>query len=295
MEQSSVDIIFDILPYAAVALVLACFLYVGYFALRGLAGVDENDEDVDWIESEISKSLLIGEITRGKGYFEKEYYVVKIPCGYGYDDYCFYHSKSLIELGEHCYITFHREMKIELILCEEKREEGKRYKRHKMDGQTLYDLIFSPYEDSCEAEKKKKEEQRKKETIGSFVCGIYNGNNYNIFDSKYNYQEDIKFWFRSESGRFSNSEFRKVQNVKVIFEIKNNVSKFEFFKYEKKINEYLRDYQWFCEEVKRIEERKKTFQTNEATEIFKNASDEYLIKCKEAQATLQLKIKESIK
>lgn len=100
---------------------------------------------------------------------------------------------------------------------------------------------------------------------------------------------------RSKSGRFSNSEFQKVQNVRVEFEIKDNVSKFEFFKYEKKINEYLQDYQWFCEEVKRIEKRETSFQTNEAKEIFKNASVEYLTKCKEVQIALWLEIKKQCK
>ena len=250
---------------------------------------------MNWIKSEINKSLLIGEVKRGKGIYEKSYFVVKIPCGYGYDNYCFCHSKSLIEIGEHCYISFHRDMKIELVLCEEKREEGKRYKRYKMDGQTLYDLVFSQYEDSYKTERKNKEEQRQKDTIGSIVCGRYNGNNYDICDSKYTYQDELKVWFRSKSGRYSNSEFQKVQNVNVEFEIKDNVSKFDFIEIEKKINEYLQDYQWFCEEVKRIEKRITLFKTDEATEIFANVSDEYLTKCKEAQTIMYLKIKESIK
>ena len=240
---------------------------------------------MDWIKAEIDKSLLIAEVTRGKGIFEKSYFVVKVPDGYGYDGYCFQHSKSLVERGEHCYITFHREMKMELFLSEEKREEGKRYKRFKMDGQMLFDSVFSQYECAFKAERISREEQHQKKTIGSVVCGRYSGNNFDPRNTRYHEQDDLKVWFKSESGRFSNSEFKKVQNVKVEFEIKDNVSKFEFFKNEKKINVYLHDYQWFCDELKRIENT--AFQTCEATKIFPAIADVYLTRCREVKAKLQ--------
>lgn len=45
MDQFLIDIIFAILPYAAVAPILGCFLYAGYLVLGRLSGADEKEND----------------------------------------------------------------------------------------------------------------------------------------------------------------------------------------------------------------------------------------------------------
>ena len=194
----------------------------------------------EWITIRLDDEDLIGKtIEKGSGWYKKEYVYIKIPKGYGYDNYCFLLSKKCIVDN---YIDIAENMNIELIYDNDFREAGKRYARYKFSGKELQEKIFELYEDDCYAIKEKKHAdkiKRNKEKLGNCICGIYQGNN-SLFDHELKYRKDDFYtaYFRYNN-RYSNQHFSRVENVKVIFSIDIEISKNDFDELEKDINKYL--------------------------------------------------------
>lgn len=215
-----------------------------------------------WKDIEINNELIGDTIKKGSGYYEKEYVYIKIPNGCGYDNYGFWLSSNCVHIEKTTtYISICFDMKIELIYDNEKREVGKKYKRYKMTGEELFDNILKDYEINFQKEwlerervKQEKKEQNNKKNIGKIVCGIYKGN-YSVFDYDNHYRRDEIFraYFKSKGGRYSNKKFQKIENVKVYFDIVENISKYEFELLENIINAYLIEYNVYYDRVKAYE------------------------------------------
>lgn len=204
-----------------------------------------------WKDIRVSGSMIGDTIKKGSGIWEKEYTYIEIPQGYGYDNYCFLLSEKLVHIsieGREWWFSICHDMKIELFYLPEKREDGRKYKRFKMTGYELFENIFKDYEVNFkkEYEKQLKEERearikRDKSKIGTIICGIYMGNNYDNGNLKYSKDETLRAFF--DSGKaYSNGKFSKVQNVRKEFVIMENVSKHDFVEMETIINGYLEEY-----------------------------------------------------
>lgn len=211
------------------------------------------NEWAGWKDIELNSDLIGDTITKGSDTWEKEYTYIKIPEGYGYDNYCFLLSSKCVHISENeklylSYFSICHDMKIELIISPEFKENGKRYKRYKLSGRELFNTIFKDYEinfhkEYYERARKEQEEKDKKnkKKMGRCICGKYNGN-FSVYDTgnKYMPESCFKAFFQLEDGsRYSNKKFNKVENVKVIFEISSDISKYEFDKWEEIINAYL--------------------------------------------------------
>jgi hypothetical protein len=215
-----------------------------------------------WKDISIPNNLIGETIKKGSGIFEKEYTYINIPPGYGYDNYCFLLSSSIVHESsngkEHWFSICH-DMKIELFYSPDAREEGKRYKRYKLTGYELFENIFDSYEtdfiaDMVAREKKKAEEKEKrdKKTYGKIVCGIYKGNVYSELDPRYRSENIVKAYFYTGSS-YSNSKFSKVQNVKREFVIAENVSKQTYIELEELLNKSLSEYMFYVTSLASVE------------------------------------------
>lgn len=211
--------------------------------------MDEN-ENRNWIWCKIliEGSLIGDEFTTGSGYYERTYCYISIPEGYGYDGYCFKLSVNCIDYNPQTSLykmSIRHDMRIELMYNPELREPGKRYPRYKMFGEELVAKIFDKYENDLlvflsEEEKRKKEKQIQldKECFGRIVCGLYKGNFYDD-DPKYDPDMVYHAYFTSTKGVYRNSVYEKVRNVKVEFEICENVSRHFFYQQEEQLNRFL--------------------------------------------------------
>lgn len=203
-----------------------------------------------WKDISISEELIGETIEKGKDMWKKEYTYIMLPKGYGYDGYCFLLSDNCVHDG---YISINSDMKIELFYAPDKREEDKKYKRYKLTGKELFDKVFKDYEVNYErkyAERVKKEalakEKRDKSIIGTIYCGVYQGNAYNDMDFKYTKDMTMKAYFSANgSSTYMNSKFQKVQNMKIKFVIKKEVSRYNFWRCEEIINAYLYEIETF--------------------------------------------------
>lgn len=224
---------------------------------------EKREEWYGWKDIMVSGSLIGDTVKKGKDIWEKEYRFIKIPSGYGYDGYCFVLSEKLVHSPvlkkDNWWFSICHDMNIELIYLPELREDGKRYKRFKLSGRELVNEIFGEYEvdfhkQSEERLRKERErkEKRDKKNDGKIVCGIYTGNNFGRLrgDTRYIGSSDAKAFFSSYGGadfRYSNSVYEKVENVSVLFEIRANVSKYDFLQVEEIINMYLEHIGYFTE------------------------------------------------
>lgn len=214
----------------------------------------DTEQNKYWKDIVINNELIGEKITKGSGYFEKEYRYIKVPTGYGYDGYVFLLSEKLVNQSSDnnsWWFSICNDMKIELFYDPELREEGKRYNRHKMTGYDIVEKIFKQYEvdfkKECEERllsKRIAKEKRDKSNIGTVVCGNYTGNFYGNSYNNYNYQNSLSAFFLSSSGTYSNHMFLKVQNVKHEFVILK-MSKYHFVLYEEIINAYLNEYDMY--------------------------------------------------
>lgn len=209
-----------------------------------------------WKDVDISKDLIGATITKGSGYYAKEYFHIKIPSGYGYDGYVFLLSKKIVGYSsddDEGWFSICDDMNIELFYDPDLRETGKRYPRYKMTGYDLYENIFKKYEDFLYEERQTQrlaetaaKEKRERANIGTVVCGRYLGNIYGYLRSGNNYQSQdyLCSFFKSNAGVYSNHEFQKVQNVKVEFPVMK-ISKYHFLRYEAQINDFIREYELY--------------------------------------------------
>ena len=207
-----------------------------------------------WKDIVVSADLIGEKITKGSGYFEKEYRYIKVPANYGYDNYVFFLSEKLVNQSSDnnsWWFSICNDMKIELFYDPLLRKDGKRYVRHKMTGHDLVENIFKHYEvdfkkeceDRFQTERAKKE-KNDKANIGTVICGRYTGNIYGDVDNRYNSQSYLSAFFQSTSGTYSNHNFSKVQNVDQEF-IVMKMSKYHFLQYEEIINAYVKEYDMY--------------------------------------------------
>lgn len=202
-----------------------------------------------WKDIELEYDLIGEQFTKGSGMWEKNYRYISIPNGYGYDNYVFMLSEKLICLepdsNNLSYFSVCDDMNFELLYNPSLRETGKKYKRYKLSAKELYKKIFEPYESVLEQikdEAREKINNRNRSKIGKIICGRYTGNIYGTPYNKYNYQNSFCSFFTMDRHIFSNNTFEKVQNVQVEFVIIDNISKYDFLRYESLINEYISDY-----------------------------------------------------
>ena len=209
-----------------------------------------------WKDIDVSTEQIGETIKKGSGTWEKEYTYIKIPKGYGYDNYCFLLSDNCVHFStstKDYYISINSSMKIELVYDPELRETDKKYKRYKLTGEELFEQVFKDYEINFAREyeeRTKKEalqkEKRDKSIIGTIYCGIYEGNVYCGVEPKYMHDFELKSYFSgNRHSTYMNSKFQKVQNVQIKFVIKKNVSRYDFLKYENIINAYLSEIEIF--------------------------------------------------
>lgn len=206
---------------------------------------------IGWKDISLENDLIGETVSKGKDIWKKDYTYIKTPKGYGYDNYCFLLSSNCVHSS---YFSICDDMNIELVYDPDLREEGKKYKRYKLKGYELFELVFKDYEinffkESEDRNRMEREERERKDRkkIGRCVCGIYKGNN-SIYDTDLKYKSDFDFkaYFQLENGsRYANKRFDKVENVRVIYEICSGISKYEFNKWEDIINAYLGEFQQY--------------------------------------------------
>lgn len=208
----------------------------------------------DWLWKDIDIKLEnLGEtIVKGKNMWAKDYTYIFLPKGYGYDNYCFLLSDKCVHISsdkKSAYISICATMNIDLIYNPKLREEDKKYQRHKLTGEELFDRVYCDYEktiiaDSIKRQKKEKEERikRYKRTKGKIICGKYTGNAYGNLDGKYRCQRYYSSFFKGDDfTTYSNSKFDKVHNVEELYTIIDNVSRYEYIQSEEIINAYIRE------------------------------------------------------
>ena len=106
---------------------------------------------IGWKDISLDDDLIGETITKGSGMWQKDYVYIKIPKGYGYDNYCFLLSAKCVHISNDkkaygSYFSIAHNMDIELIYDPDMREAGKKYKRYKLKGYELFDSIFDGYE-----------------------------------------------------------------------------------------------------------------------------------------------------
>lgn len=151
-------------------------------------------------------------------------------------------------------------MRIELFRSPEERDPGKKYPRYKMSGYDLFEQIFKEYEVDFEAEylerlkKEQQEKERKDRAIkGKCICGIYTGNIYGNSDNGYMHDTRLRAYFASENGcTYLNKKFQKVHNVRVVKVVCDNMTRYEFNRWEDIINAYLEEYNLYYEQAEVI-------------------------------------------
>lgn len=198
-----------------------------------------------WKQISLDKKFFGKTIKKGKDLWEREYTYILIPPGYGYDNYCFLLSSNcIIHYSDSKCFTLHSDMTIELFYNPDLKEPNKKYKRYTITSLELYKTVFKPYE----IEKQERELKKEKTKQGVCICGIYNGNNslYDIY--KYQKQTVFKAFFK-ENRCYYNYEFDKVINVECIFEIANNMSRYDFNRLENFINSYLLTYHSYLSQL----------------------------------------------
>lgn len=206
-----------------------------------------------WKDIELSGELVGETIKKGSGMWEKEYTYIKIPNGYGYDNYCFLLSDKCVHINSDntWYFSICHDMKLELVYDTELREEGKRYKRYQMTGYDLFETIFKDYELKFieEMEKRFREAVARKEKLnkanqGKVICGIYTGNVYAHIDPKYQSNLSLRAYFIGDNNStYCNHKYDKIRNVNRVCVIYEGISKHQFLQWEDIINAYLQDYE----------------------------------------------------
>lgn len=211
-----------------------------------------------WKEISIPSELVGDSITKGDGYYKKEYRYIKMPLGYGYDGYVFLISEKLLVQFDyldqmHYYVKICDDMTFELFYDPKLREDKKRYKRWKLTVHELFDRIIEQYKDgifqkeyAMQQEKKAQKEKRDKSIIGTIVCGRYTGNLYGNIYEEYRYQDYLTSFFKCDAGTYSNQKFSKVQNVNLEFVIIKNISKYHFLLHEELINAFINEYETYA-------------------------------------------------
>lgn len=254
-----------------------------------------------WKDICVSEDLIGDTITKGSGMWEKEYRYIKVPDGYGYDNYVFLLSEKLVEPSSDnktWYFTVCDDMKIELFYSPNAREEGKRYSRYKMTGQELIERIFEEYEvnlyKECEERLKAEraaKEKRDRANIGNVVCGRYYGNIYGNFTNNYTAEDYLACFFRSKAGTYSNHKFQKVHNVKCEFTIRK-MSKYHFLRFEEIINEYICDYEMY----KRMEATLtgRLVRSKKIVTHTESIAEEHLSRCRAAIEEVKKKLQERL-
>lgn len=251
-----------------------------------------------WKDIRVSAEWIGDEVDKSTSYLSKVFTYIKIPDGYGYDNYCFLLSSRCVHSNlklksDSLYISICFNMKIELFYDPEKRAGKKKYKRYKLSGEELYEQVFKDYEvdfikESEERLKREREEKEKRDrkNIGKVICGLYQGNYYPDNDLKY--MQDLvpkAYFIGDKNSTYCNHKFDKVQNVKKLFVIFEGISKYHFGEYEAIINEYLNDYYMWQNMYERLcqrESEKKTIVVNtehlihEPKELCERAMNEVL-------------------
>lgn len=251
--------------------------------------MSETDDWYGWKDIKVSCSLIGDSIKKGSGGWEKEYTYIKIPHGYGYDNYCFLLSSACVHYSaseDYWWFSVCHDMKIELIYDVELREQGKRYKRYKLSGRELFNTVFKDYEvnfakESEEKAKKDKamKEQKDKSVKGQIVCAKYRGNFHSFGDVHYRRDTCFKAYFMGyNNSTYCNHQYDKVRNVKVEFVIFDNISKHEFFQYETIINAYLSDFDMYMGMLQSLEDRLRRIDTiRHANKAVIRANQEFLV------------------
>lgn len=261
----------------------------------------ESEPNKYWKEISVDSELIGEKITKGSGYYEKEYRYIKIPTGYGYDGYVFLLAESIVghiaELNS-WWFSVCDDMKIELFYDPELREAGKRYKRYKITGYELVENIFKEYERDIEKECEERikaeraaKEKRDRANIGTVICGRYTGNIYGNEYNNYNYQKHLCAFFRSEAGTYSNHKYSKVHNVDREFVIME-MNKHHFLQLEDIINAYIGEYEMYknmYETLTKHLERPKKIVTH-TDDIAK----EQLSLCQAAKDQVKIKLQERL-